>query len=86
MVFVVSGKELPQVSEFFGNFKVSILICLFCFILNDLYLAHQGLGLGAEHGFYYRWPREEAGHHLHDCGESVVIDCQLKWCLFVLFL
>lgn len=39
VVFVVSGKELPQVVESFGSFK--------------------GLGLGAEHGFYYRWPREE---------------------------
>ena len=36
MVFVVSGKELYAVSEFFGDVK--------------------GLGLGAEHGFYYRWP------------------------------
>ena len=36
VVFVVSGKELYAVSEFFGDVK--------------------GLGLGAEHGFYYRWP------------------------------
>ena len=36
MVFVVSGKELYAVSEFFGQVK--------------------GLGLGAEHGFYYKWP------------------------------
>jgi trehalose 6-phosphate synthase/phosphatase len=34
VVFVVSGKELYAVSEFFGDVK--------------------GLGLGAEHGFYYR--------------------------------
>lgn len=36
VVFVVSGKELYAVSEFFGDVR--------------------GLGLGAEHGFYYRWP------------------------------
>ena len=36
VVFVVSGKELYAVSEFFGDVV--------------------GLGLGAEHGFYYRWP------------------------------
>ena len=36
VVFVVSGKELYAVSEFFGDVK--------------------GLGLGAEHGFYYKWP------------------------------
>jgi len=36
VVFVVSGKELYAVSDFFGDV--------------------QGLGLGAEHGFYYRWP------------------------------
>lgn len=38
VVFVVSGKELYAVSEFFGQVK--------------------GLGLGAEHGFYYKWPME----------------------------
>jgi trehalose-6-phosphatase len=38
-VFVVSGKELYAVSEFFGDVR--------------------GLGLGAEHGFYYRWPARE---------------------------
>jgi trehalose 6-phosphate synthase/phosphatase len=38
-VFVVSGKEIVAVSEFFGDIK--------------------GLGLGAEHGFYYRWPQTE---------------------------
>jgi len=36
VVFVVSGKELYAVSDFFGDVK--------------------GLGLGAEHGFYYKWP------------------------------
>mmetsp|Transcript_25483 Transcript_25483/g.24368 ORF Transcript_25483/g.24368 Transcript_25483/m.24368 type:complete len:1128 (+) Transcript_25483:151-3534(+) len=36
VVFVLSGKELYAVSEFFGDVR--------------------GLGLGAEHGFYYRWP------------------------------
>ena len=41
-VFVVSGKELLAVSEYFGNVK--------------------NLGLGAEHGFYYRWPRDERVH------------------------
>jgi trehalose 6-phosphate synthase/phosphatase len=40
IVFVVSGKEVHPVAEFFGDVK--------------------GLGLGAEHGFYYRWPRENA--------------------------
>lgn len=39
VVFVMSGKELYAVQEFFGDIK--------------------GLGLGAEHGFYYRWPRED---------------------------
>lgn len=38
-VFVVSGREVPALSQFFGNFT--------------------DLGLGAEHGFYYRWPRDE---------------------------
>ena len=38
-VFVVSGKELIAVSEYFGRVK--------------------HLGLGAEHGFYYRWPKDE---------------------------
>ena len=38
-VFVVSGREIPAVSDFFGTFK--------------------GLGLGAEHGFFYKWPRDE---------------------------
>lgn len=38
-IFVVSGKELLAVSEYFGGVK--------------------HLGLGAEHGFYYRWPRDE---------------------------
>ena len=38
-IFVVSGKELLAVSEYFGGIK--------------------NLGLGAEHGFYYRWPRDE---------------------------
>ena len=37
-VFIISGKELMAVSEYFGHIK--------------------NLGLGAEHGFYYRWPRE----------------------------
>ena len=36
IVFVVSGKEIRAVTDFFGKFK--------------------GLGLAAEHGFYYRWP------------------------------
>ena len=39
VVFVVSGKDLRAVSEFFGDVK--------------------GLGLGAEHGFYYSWPQSE---------------------------
>ena len=39
LVFVISGKELVAVSEFWGEI--------------------QNLGLGAEHGFYYRWPRDE---------------------------
>jgi trehalose 6-phosphate synthase/phosphatase len=39
VVFVVSGRELYAVSDFFGDVP--------------------GLGLGAEHGFYYRWPQEE---------------------------
>lgn len=38
-VFIVSGKELMAVSEYFGHIK--------------------NVGLGAEHGFYYRWPRDE---------------------------
>jgi trehalose-phosphatase len=38
-IFVVSGKEQPAVSQYFGSIK--------------------GLGLGAEHGFYYKWPRED---------------------------
>jgi trehalose 6-phosphate synthase/phosphatase len=36
VVFVVSGKQIYAVSDFFGDVK--------------------GLGLGAEHGFYYKWP------------------------------
>jgi trehalose 6-phosphate synthase/phosphatase len=39
IVFVISGKELVAVSEFWGEIK--------------------NLGLGAEHGFFYRWPRDE---------------------------
>lgn len=39
MVFVISGKELVAVNEFWGEIK--------------------NLGLGAEHGFYFRWPRDE---------------------------
>jgi trehalose 6-phosphate synthase/phosphatase len=35
-VFVISGKDILSVSEYFGEVS--------------------GLGLGAEHGFYYRWP------------------------------
>ncbi len=46
VVFVVSGKELSQVSEFFGGFK--------------------NLGLGAEHGFYYRWPRDDTRYATSD--------------------
>lgn len=38
-VFVVTGKDVLAVSEFFGEIV--------------------GLGLGAEHGFYYRWPSKE---------------------------
>lgn len=38
-VFVVSGREVPALNQFFGSFT--------------------DLGLGAEHGFYYRWPRDE---------------------------
>ncbi len=38
-VFVVSGKDILAVGEFFGDII--------------------GLGLGAEHGFYYRWPQIE---------------------------
>lgn len=38
-VFVVSGREVPSLTQFFGSF--------------------QGLGLGAEHGFYYRWPKDD---------------------------
>ena len=41
-VFVVSGKEIVAVCEFFGDIV--------------------GLGLGAEHGFYYRWPQIEGKH------------------------
>lgn len=40
-VFVVSGREVPALNDFFGSFT--------------------DLGLGAEHGFYYRWPREDLG-------------------------
>jgi trehalose 6-phosphate synthase/phosphatase len=51
-VFVVSGKELFAVSEFFGNV--------------------EGLGLGAEHGFYYRWPRDELADGEH-------VSSKTKW-------
>lgn len=39
VVFVVSGKEVRAVTDFFGKFK--------------------GLGLAAEHGFYYKWPQHQ---------------------------
>lgn len=39
IVFVVSGKEIRAVTDYFGSIK--------------------GLGLAAEHGFYYKWPKEE---------------------------
>ncbi len=39
IVFVVSGKEVRAVTDFFGKFK--------------------GLGLAAEHGFYYKWPQHQ---------------------------
>ena len=54
VVFVVSGKELYAVSEFFGDV--------------------MGLGLGAEHGFYYRWPalRDESSQGVAtDPGKTV---------------
>ena len=38
-LFILSGKELIAVSEYFGHIR--------------------NVGLGAEHGFYYRWPRDE---------------------------
>jgi len=38
VVFVISGKDMYSVSDFFGDIG--------------------GLGLGAEHGFYYRWPQD----------------------------
>jgi trehalose 6-phosphate synthase/phosphatase len=38
VVFVVSGKEMKSVQEYFGDVR--------------------GLGLAAEHGFYYRWPQD----------------------------
>lgn len=38
-VYVVSGREVPALNEFFGSFV--------------------DLGLGAEHGFYYRLPRDD---------------------------
>ena len=44
-VFVMSGKELIAVNEFWGEIK--------------------NLGLGAEHGFFYRWPRDD---HAFDSG------------------
>lgn len=49
-IFVVSGKELLAVSEYFGGIK--------------------NLGLGAEHGFYYRWPRDEKNTALEKDNES----------------
>jgi trehalose 6-phosphate synthase/phosphatase len=58
VVFVVSGKELYAVSEFFGDVK--------------------GLGLGAEHGFYYRWPalRDES---LLGLETESGLPCKSKW-------
>ena len=41
-IFVVSGKELPAVSEAFEEVP--------------------GLGLGAEHGFFYRWPTDSTSN------------------------
>ena len=49
-IFVVSGKELLAVSEYFGGIK--------------------DLGLGAEHGFYYRWPRDETNLPEQSSGEG----------------
>lgn len=59
VVFVVSGKELYAVSEFFGDVK--------------------GLGLGAEHGFYYRWPALREQNLLGEATESGLISCKSKW-------
>lgn len=55
MVFVVSGKEVHAVQEYFGSFK--------------------GLGLGAEHGSYYRWPRDDL--HMNDDNHTLI--GQGKW-------
>lgn len=30
--------------------------------VSEFFGSFKGLGLGAEHGFYYRWPREESAH------------------------
>lgn len=43
VVFVVSGKDIQAVSDFFSDVK--------------------GLGLAAEHGCYYRWPRDDRVSH-----------------------
>ncbi len=55
-VFIVSGKELIAVSEFFGSIK--------------------NLGLGAEHGFYYRWPRDEQKNPADESDEKQI---RAKW-------
>ena len=64
VVFVVSGKELYAVSEFFGDVR--------------------GLGLGAEHGFYYRWPAREGDDAQHgvvaDLGEGTRHQCLRHHC------
>ena len=46
-VFVISGKDIDAVQDFFGDVR--------------------GLGLAAEHGVYYRWPRDE----FYELGETV---------------
>lgn len=45
VVFVVSGKEMKSVQEYFGDVR--------------------GLGLAAEHGFYYKWPQDFARSSSH---------------------
>ena len=54
-VFVVSGKDITAVGEFFGDIT--------------------GLGLGAEHGFYYRWPHTED----EDLSTSASVDSPLDF-------
>jgi trehalose 6-phosphate synthase/phosphatase len=46
VIFVISGKEVRTVSDYFGGIK--------------------GLGLAAEHGFYYHWPHPEVAANSSD--------------------